>query len=154
YQDMSRDFTCCVGSGMESHGLHGDGIYYEAGNRLWVNLYVPSTAEWESAHVHLTLDTNFPEGDSASLKLTLPNPKPLTLSFRRPSWAGEGFSIKVNGKNLSLFWKPGTYIDAKRIWKSGDTISLVLPKAIHAEATPDNPNRVALLWGPLVLAGD
>lgn len=154
YQDMDRDFTCCVGSGMESHGLHGDGIYYEAGNRLWVNLYVPSTAEWKSAGVHLTMDTDFPEGDSASLKLTLPKPKQLTLSFRRPSWAGEEFSMKVNGKNWKLLSKPGTYIDLKRMWKSGDTVSLVLPKAIHAEATPDNPNRIALLWGPLVLAGD
>lgn len=154
YQDMDRDFTCCVGSGMESHGLHGDGIYYEAANRLWVNLYVPSTADWKTAGVHLTMDANFPEGDSASLKLTLPKPKQLTLSFRRPSWAGEEFSMKVNGKNWKLLSKPGTYIDIKRIWKSGDTVSLVLPKAIHAEATPDNPNRIALLWGPLVLAGD
>ena len=41
YQDMSRSFTCCVGSGMESHALHGSGIYYESGDRLWINLYVP-----------------------------------------------------------------------------------------------------------------
>ena len=41
YQDMLRSFTCCVGSGMESHALHGDGIYYESGDRLWVNLYAP-----------------------------------------------------------------------------------------------------------------
>jgi DUF1680 family protein len=47
YQDMAKDFTCCVGSGMESHGLHGDGIYYEAGNRLWVNMYVPSDCRLE-----------------------------------------------------------------------------------------------------------
>ena len=26
YQEMFRSFTCCVGSGMESHSLHGDGI--------------------------------------------------------------------------------------------------------------------------------
>jgi uncharacterized protein len=31
YADMFRSFTCCVGTGMESHALHGDGIYYEAG---------------------------------------------------------------------------------------------------------------------------
>ena len=29
YQNMLADFTCCVGSGMESHALHGDGIYFE-----------------------------------------------------------------------------------------------------------------------------
>lgn len=154
YQDMARDFTCCVGSGMESHGLHGDGIYYEAGNRLWINMYVPSTADWKSAGVQLTIETDFPEGESALLKLTAPKPKQLTLSFRRPSWAGQGFAIKVNGKAVVMFSNPGSYIEITRTWKSGDVVSLVLPKTLHAEATPDNPNRVALMWGPLVLAGD
>ena len=46
YQDMARDFTCCVGTGMESHALHGYGIYYESGDTLWVNLFVPSTAQF------------------------------------------------------------------------------------------------------------
>jgi DUF1680 family protein len=83
YQEMLRSFTCCVGSGMESHGLHGDGIYYESGDRLWVNLYVPSTANWKSADVSVAMDTSFPEGESALLKLTLPKPK-ISLALRRP----------------------------------------------------------------------
>ena len=33
YADMNRSFTCCVGTGMESHALHGLGLYYEAGSR-------------------------------------------------------------------------------------------------------------------------
>ncbi len=41
YQGMFRSFTCCVGSGMESHALYGDGIYYQGKNRLWINLYAP-----------------------------------------------------------------------------------------------------------------
>jgi len=68
YQDMFTSFTCCVGSGMESHALHGDGLYYESGDKLWVNLYAPSTAEWKFAGLTLTMDTGFPEGDSATLK--------------------------------------------------------------------------------------
>lgn len=154
YQDMSRDFTCCVGSGMESHGLHGDGIYYEAGERLWVNLYVTSTADWKSAGVQLAMETDFPEGDAATLKVTATKAKKLTLSFRRPAWAGDGFAIKLNGKAIRIFSKPGSYIEITRTWKSGDSVSLVLPKVLRKEATPDNQGRVALMWGPLVLAGD
>jgi hypothetical protein len=33
-------------------------------------------------------------------------------------------------------------------------VELILPKRLHEEPVPDNPRRVALLWGPLVLAGD
>ena len=154
YQDMSQDFTCCVGSGMESHGLHGDGIYYESGDRLWINLYVPSTATWKSAGVRLRMDTGFPEGESATLKLTLQKPKELTLALRRPSWADNGFEVKVNGKAVKDVSKPGSYVELKRTWKTGDTVSLVLPKTLRIEGLADNKNRAALMWGPLVLAGD
>ena len=60
---MQRSFTCCVGTGMESHALHGLGLYYDSGDRLWVNMYAPSTARWEAAGVQLTMETDFPEGD-------------------------------------------------------------------------------------------
>ena len=85
YEDMFRSFTCCVGSGMESHALHGDGIYYEAGDKLWVNLYAPSTAEWAAAGVKLTWTTDFPEGESATIKLTVQSPKEFTLALRDPT---------------------------------------------------------------------
>src|SRR6185369_8084848 len=114
YQDMNRAFTCCVGSGMESHALHGDGIYYEAKDRLWVNLYTPSTANWEAAGAMLAMQTTFPEGDTATIKLTLQKPSAFTLSLRRPTWAESGFSVKVNGKIFSDDSKPGSYIDIKR----------------------------------------
>jgi DUF1680 family protein len=154
YQEMHRSFTCCVGTGMESHGLHADGLYYEAGNRLWVNLYVPSTARWEAAGLQLEAQTNFPEGESATLKLTLKQPKAITLSLRRPSWAGDGFSATVNGVALTTLPAAGSYVDVHRTWKTGDTIALVLPKRIRVESLPDNERVAALMWGPLVLAGD
>jgi len=154
YQNMSQSFTCCVGSGMESHAIHGDGIYYESGDRLWVNLYAPSTAEWKTAGVSLAMNTSFPEGEAASLKLTLKSPRGFTLALRRPYWAGDGFSVKINGEAVRNLSGPGSYIEIKRTWKSGDTVDLVLPKTLRLEPLPDNPRRVAFMWGPLVLAGD
>jgi len=154
YQDMFRDFTCCVGSGMESHALHGDGIYSESGDRLWVNLYVPSTAEWKAMGLDLAVATDFPEGESASLKLTLQSPRLFTLALRRPAWAGEGFAVKVNGEEVKDLPKPRAYVELKRTWKSADMVELSLPKALRLEPLPNNPRRAAIMWGPLVLAGD
>jgi uncharacterized protein len=154
YQDMFRSFTCCVGSGMESHALHGDGLYYESGDKLWVNLYAPSTAKWEAAGVDLKLDTSFPEGETATLKFTLKAPKRFTLALRRPSWAEAGFVVKVNGQAVKSLAQPGTYVEVKRRWKSGDTVALTLPKTLRLEPLPDNQRVAAILWGPLVLAGD
>ncbi len=175
YQNMFRSFTCCVGSGMESHGLHGDGIYYESGDTLWVNLYAPSTADWTAAGVKLKMDTDFPEGESVTIKMTLQSPKEFTLALRRPDWAGDGFSVKVNSgavsedlinpfRDVPESGRPvpgrksvddsGTYVELKRNWKTGDTVELVLPKALRLEPVPDNPQIAAIMWGPLVLAAD
>src|SRR3990170_3549352 len=173
YQDMFRAFTCCMGTGMENHALHGDGIYYESGDRLWVTLYAPNTAQWAAAGVGLAMETDFPEGETAKLALTLRAPREFTLALRRPFWAGDGFAIKVNGESISLprasepeeaglrrsqyagrSDQVSSFVELKRTWKSGDTVEIALPKSLRLEPVPDNPRRAALLWGSLVLAGD
>jgi uncharacterized protein len=154
YQDMSRSFTCCVGSGMESHALHGDGIYYESDDRLWVNLYAPSTARWDAAGLRLDVATSFPEGESATLKVALKAAKAFTLSMRRPSWAGNGFAVAVNGTPVRNLPAAGSYVDIKRTWKTGDIVSLALPKSLRLDTLADEKRVAAVMWGPLVLAGD
>jgi hypothetical protein len=154
YQDMQHDFTCCVGTGMESHALHGDGIYYEAQDRLWVNFYTPSIADWRTKKAKVEVQTDFPEGECATVKITLDQREEFTLALRRPSWAGAGFSVRVNGRPVGPLPAAGAYVDLKRTWQNGDIVALTLPKQLHAEPLPDNARRVALMWGPLVLAGD
>lgn len=171
YQDMLHSFTCCVGTGMENHALHGDGIYSEAGDRLWVNLYAPSTAEWESAGVSLAMETDFPEGESARLTVKVREPREFTLALRRPYWAGDGFAVRLNGTAMGaadaaveqetgpggLYADPkpvSTWFEIRRTWRSGDVVALTLPMSLHTEPLPDNPGRMALMYGPLTLAGD
>ncbi len=173
YQDMLHDFTCDVGTGMESHALHGYGIYYQAGDRLWVNLYAPSTVDWAAAGVRLAVQTDFPEGETAKLTLDLRTPREFTLSLRRPYWAGAAFQATVNGQPLvAAHDEPGAddqrrrsqyrasepdvsaYVEVKRVWKTGDVVAVALPKTLRLEPLPDNPRRASILWGPLVLAGD
>jgi len=177
YQNMMQSFTCCVGSGMESHALHGDGLYYESSDTLWVNLFVPSTADFGSAGSRLRTETTFPDGETATLSLTLPGAQEFTLAVRRPVWAGDGFAIRVNGSvvpqptpanlrsgaaggrgnaagNEGEMRPASSYVELKRIWKTGDTVELLLPKSLRLEPTPDNRSVAAIMWGPLVLAGD
>lgn len=154
YQDMFRSFTCCVGTGMESHALHAHGLYYESGDTLWINFFAPSEADWVRQGVQVQMETDFPLGETATVRLRLNEPKRLTLAIRRPLWAGPGFAIRVNGQPAEATAKPGTYLRLERTWRDGDTVRLTLPKTLREEALPDNPHRLALLWGPLVLAAD
>lgn len=174
YQDMFRSFTCCVGSGMENHALHGLGIYYENRNSLWINLYVPSRAQADLLGAKIEQETDFPEGEKATIKISLPTAKEFTVFLRRPWWAGKGFSVKVNGQELpaeallprssaenvqyaqaikdrSRF---GYFIEIKRQWKTGDVIEVNLPKSLYLEPAAGDERIVAIMWGPLVLAGD
>jgi DUF1680 family protein len=154
YQDMFQDFTCCVGSSMESHALHGHGLYYESGDKLWVNIYAPSTADWQSAKVKLEMKTDFPTGQTSSLTVNPDALKKFTVALRRPAWADSGFTVKVNGHEVKDLPKAGSYVELDRTWKKGDTVDLVLPMKLNSEPLVDNPNRMALKYGPLVLAGD
>jgi DUF1680 family protein len=154
YADMDASFTCCVGTGMESHGLHGLGLYNESADTLWVNLYAPSRAEWASAQAVVTQETDFPEGDSARLTVALKKPRRFTLALRRPGWATDGFTVKVNGEDVTALPAAPAYVALDRTWRDGDRVSVTLPKTLRLEPTPDDPRRVAILWGPLVLAAN
>ena len=177
YQDPLRDFTCCCGTGMESHALHGHGVYYESDDTIWVNLFVPSTAQFTLAGAGIAMESGFPDGDSARLTVTVKSPKEFSIAVRRPAWAGDGFAITVNGQKieqppLATFRVGGaggrgnapgneaelqlssSYVQLKRVWHTGDTIALTLPKSVRLEPAPDNKQVAALMWGPLVLAAD
>jgi hypothetical protein len=158
---------------MERHALHSDGIYYEAGDRLWVNQYAPSTADWASAGVRLAVATEFPEGETATLTFNLRAPREFTLVLRRPYWTGGGFHATVNGEPVAVAGTAppaadsrrrsqyrdaepdvSSYVELKRVWKTGDVVEVALPKSLRLEPLADNPRRASLVWGPLVLAGD
>jgi hypothetical protein len=146
--------TCCCGTGLENHALHGFGLYYSSADQLWVNFYAPSTAQWKEQGV--SIETTVAKGDTdiVTLKFTAGTAKEVSLALRRPFWAGEGFALKVNGAAVNDLPAAGAYANISRIWQTGDTVELTLPKSLYKEPLVDNPNRVALKWGPYVLAAD
>jgi DUF1680 family protein len=175
YQNMLESFTCCVGTGMETHAMYGDGLYFESDDTLWVNQFVPSQARFTTGGTSLRMDTDFPVGDRATITVTASSNRKLTMAVRRPVWAGDGFTIAVNGTalpqppiaSLDNFAAGGranapgneaaahsSYVEITQVWKPGDVVEVGLPKALHLAATPDKPNVAAIMWGPLVLAGD
>jgi len=147
------DFWCCVGTGMESHSKHGDSIYWRAGSELLVNLYIPSTLDWPEQNTSLAMITAYPFDDTVQLKFVKRRSnKPMAVSLRIPAWC-KAADAKVNGKTVSSV-RDGGYLRIERAWKSGDTITLTLPRGLRIEPTVDDAKTIALLYGPLVLAGD
>jgi len=151
-------FTCCTGTSLESHALHGDGIFYAAGDTLYLNLYAPVTARWDEGGVIVDVETTFPEGELAHVSVTVDAPREWTLALRRPWWCAEGFRVEFGGEALPLPPPPtdgvSDWVRIRRSWGNREHVTVHLPKSLRLEPTPDDPRRAVILWGPLVLAAE
>ncbi|MFI5386319.1 MAG: beta-L-arabinofuranosidase domain-containing protein [Fimbriimonadales bacterium] len=155
YSDPENNWTCCHGSGMETHTKHADSVYFHSGlDKFYVTQFIPTELNWKENGLRVRQETNFPDDGAVALHLSLDKPRKFAILIRHPGWATEPFDIKVNGRVAAHAAKPGTFVSISRTWKSGDRVEFVVPMQVRSEAMPDNPKRVALLYGPLVLAAD
>ncbi len=154
FSEPFDSFWCCVGSGMESHSKHGDSIYWRSDNTLFVNLYIASELEWAEREAKIVQQTDYPFDDSISISIEdIASPQTFDIALRIPSWC-ENPAALVNGAPAEEAVKTGGYLSISRNWRKGDSIELRLPRTLRMESTPDDPDTVALLYGPLVLAAD
>ena len=157
---VARDFStavdsfwCCVGSGMESHAKHGDSIWWEAGDKLFLNLFIPAEMRWERQGLQLRLTTRYPEEGRIRVEvLAAKSSAPCTLALRIPGWAQEA-QLQLNGRHRAAPLHRG-YAEVHRRWRAGDVLELNLPLDLRLEAAPGDERTVAVLRGPLVLAAD
>ena len=154
YCTKENSFWCCVGTGFENHAKYGEGIYYHDDKSIYVNLFIPSELTWKEKGIKLIQQTGYPEEATTHLTIQEIKEGNIPLYIRYQSWATSGATIKINGKNIKITQKPGSYIVLDKTWKTGDKIDITYPMSLHLVATNDNPNMAAVVYGPIVLAGD
>ncbi len=153
FSDPFNTFTCCVGTGMENHVKYGEGIWYEAADGgLYLALFIPSVLEWGERGVTITQTTRFPEEEVTRLTFAVKKPARFPLYLRRPAWA-DTVAVTVNGRAAAAEVNAAGFLAITRTWRSGDTVEIRMPMHLRSESMPDNPERIALLYGPVVLAG-
>jgi hypothetical protein len=154
FNTEDQSFWCCTGSGVEEYAKLNDSIYWRDGEGLYVNLFIPSELDWAEKGFKLRQETKYPEAQSTTLTVTAARPGALTMRLRVPGWLKSAPMVKLNGKALGASAAPGSYLALNRTWKAGDKIEMQLPMELHIEAMPDDSSMQAILYGPLVLAGD
>ena len=150
YSTPWNSFWCCVGSGFENHAKYAEAVYYHNGDELFVNLFIPTVLSWKDKGISITQRTDFPKSETTSL--TVSGNGKFTMKLRYPSWSGKAV-VKVNGKKVAT-GKAGSYITIARNWKDGDRVEATFPMSVRAETAHGDASRVALLYGPVVLAGE
>ncbi|MBP7507318.1 MAG: glycoside hydrolase family 127 protein [Prolixibacteraceae bacterium] len=153
YED-TESFTCCVGTGMENHSKYNGNIYYHNNEELYVSQYIASELNWKDKDLVLKQSTHYPYEQGTSLLFQCKKPIDLVLNVRYPDWAKKGISIKINDENFITNEQPGSFIKINKKWNNGDLVSISMPFSLRSVPMPDDSNRIALMYGPLVLAGD
>lgn len=154
YCTKENSFWCCVGTGFENHAKYGESIYYHDDKGIYVNLFIPSELTWKEKGIKLKQQTGYPEEAATHLTIQEIKDGNVPLYIRYPSWATSGAAVKINGRNVKISQKPGSYIVLNKTWKTGDKIDITYPMSLRLVATNDNPNMAAVVYGPIVLAGD
>ena len=147
-------FTCCSGTGMENHARYGVPLYARDAAGVYVNQFIASELNWADKGLRLRLDTELPKSGAVRITVGAKVPVTAALRIRHPHWVPGPLAFAVNGNEALVSPGPGGYAELRREWKDGDVVTFELPLALRTEPMPDNPKRVAVFCGPVVLAAD
>ncbi|WP_077623298.1 beta-L-arabinofuranosidase domain-containing protein [Sediminibacillus massiliensis] len=166
----TKHFWCCHGSLVQAHTIYANLTYYQNDHGVIVSQYIPSTIEFQhdNCPVRITQtkneqtnwglrntavdSTNRPTSWASDLKMETGSDVEFTVTLRIPDWVQGQPSIKINGEQAAVPVENG-FCQLTRKWANGDVIQIELPKTITASPLPDEPDTIAFLDGPIVLAG-
>ena len=151
YSTPTDSFWCCTGSGMENMTKLGDGIYFNRGGDIIVNMYLSSVLEDTSLGLKITQTSDIPESDTAKFELSLKESKEFALRLRIPDWAAGDISLTVNGESCEFAEEAG-YAVIERKWKDGDAVEVKIPLALKALNLQDGVYTLCFKYGPVLLA--
>ncbi len=122
-----------------------------------MNLYDPGEAHLrlrDGAAVKLGIETTYPVSGQIVVAVDPAAPCEFSLKLRIPSWCDKP-SLRVNGQPADATPASDGYAAIRRTWQKGDKVELGMPLAPRTLlGDHGNQNKVAVLYGPLVLAAD
>jgi hypothetical protein len=147
-------FTCCVGSGMETHSKYGANIYCHNEKEFYATQFIASSVEWKEKGVRVTQQTEYPEEQAAHFVFSMEDEEEFTFYVRYPAWAQNGIEVDINGSPQKIKATPGSFLAISRTWEDGDKVDVRMPFPFRLESMPDDEDRIAIFYGPVLLAGD
>ncbi len=151
------DGHCCLSSGPRGISLIPTFALSTDADGLVVNLYDEGAAQLQlrdGTAVAVTTETKYPSDGLIRLTLAPAAKKSFALKLRIPAWCPSP-DLQVNNKSVKA--EPGSdgYVALRQEWKPGDQVQLrfkLEPRVIVGDH--NNEGRLAVLYGPLVLAAD
>ncbi|MGC4075405.1 MAG: glycoside hydrolase family 127 protein [Nibricoccus sp.] len=162
----THDFWCCHGTLVQAQAMYEELIYQRSPDGVAITQFIPSRFAFgpEGNQVRITqrnddraATANFStSGDTThvTIALTLSTDKPgrWTLRIRQPAWATETGTVLIDGAPIEVRRTKNGFLEIDRTWSNETTVSVSFPKRTTREPLPGDPQRFALLDGPVVLA--
>ena len=150
-------------------------IYAHTSDSLYINLFMSDTANVniDGDDLQIIQNTNYPWEGNVDITINPSSEREYTILVRIPGWArneaipgglyrfmdesSQKASISINNENYTFDLQKG-YAVIKRIWKTGDVISLNLPveprRLVANENVNDDKGRISIQRGPIVYCAE
>ncbi len=159
----TEDFWCCHGTLVQAHAVNEASIFYNDNDDLVISQFFASKLDWNRKNnkINVTLKTDEqlnqtrrPGSDAFDLSVKCAEREDFTIKIRSPWWIDrdKNIMVKINGIKERTEIDHKGYIKLRRKW-TDDIISIKMPKRLTTCPMPDEPNKVAFMDGPVVLAG-
>ena len=150
YSPEQDGFWCCMGSGYEAHAKHGAHVYVSQRDELRITWLLASELSWEEQGVQISIDSDWPVGSTARVRVTAPEPRVFTLAIRVPQWARGTAAVLGDGQRIdddgTGWWR------LRRRWEGTEEIRLSLEREPCLVPAPDGSAWAWIRYGPTVLA--
>lgn len=182
WSSKTNDFFCCHGTLVQANAAHNQGIYYKEAQALVICQYFDSSVNTVmdgipvsvvqkidpltgSCHLSSTSSGSHEMNEITAKVPHNPNrldvyftiqtetPVSFTVKLRIPWWVQGNATISINGEPAVCSKDEKGFSSICRKWENQDQILLSLPRGITCRPLPDEPDRIAFLYGPIVLAG-
>lgn len=151
------DGHCCLSSGPRGVALIPTFALTTDADGPVVNLYDAGKARLalrDGTAVTLTTETLYPSSERIRITVEPAVSKTFTIKLRLPEWCRSA-ALTVAGKKVKATVGPDGYAAIQREWAPGEVIELVLPMQARVIVGDHlNQDKVAVCYGPLVLAAD
>ena len=175
-------FYCCHGSMVQANALLNNYIYYQNASTVYVNQYHDSEASFSingnnvrliqkrdplTGSFHLSSTSNGkqtidrtaamyphnPDTVQVFLQIETARDTAMEIKVRIPWWISTPATVEVNNNMIASASEGGCYVTVNRTFSDGDVICVTMTKGITTYPLPDEPDMVAFMYGPEVLAG-
>lgn len=147
-------WSCCSGTRTQATADFHDLIYLKDAESLYVNLFTPSSVEWEcgGGPVKVVQSTRYPESAQIEFQVALDHPRTFALKVRAPGWLAGPMKAFVNGNSEPADVDTHGWAVVQRSWQSGDRLRIELPMDFRVNRLlKEQEYPAALAMGPVVL---